>query len=162
MSGVIATIPKFAFLTQNGAPLSGGTMEIYLSGTSTPSPSWQDEELTILNTNPIVLDSRGECMIWLQADLRYKFVLKNSVGVVQWTQNNIVGGNIAGDPSFSIFAAAIYAATTEAETSAAAALDASTYLNTYINEVVMNITFPLDLGLVSDPFLYNSFDLGAI
>ncbi len=47
-------------------------------------------------------------------------------------------------------------------TSAAAARDASSYINTYINEVVMNVTFPLDLGLVSDSVVYNSFDLGAI
>jgi hypothetical protein len=50
----------------------------------------------------------------------------------------------------------------ESAASAAASLDASSYLNTYINEVVMNIAFPADFGLISDPVLYNSFDLGAI
>lgn len=49
-----------------------------------------------------------------------------------------------------------------APANAALAQDAVTYLESYINQVIMNITFPLDLGLVADPVIYNSFDLGAV
>lgn len=36
------------------------------------------------------------------------------------------------------------------------------YLQSYIDKVVMNVTFPLDLGFVTDPIIYNHFDLGAV
>lgn len=40
--------------------------------------------------------------------------------------------------------------------------DMSPYLNTLNDELLMNINFPLDLGLIADPFIYNTFDLGAL
>lgn len=88
MSGVIASIPKFQF-SANGAPMVGGTLTVYLAGTTTPTDTWQDSALTTLNTNPIVLDARGECVLWLDSSKVYKFVLKNAGGVVQWTQDNL-------------------------------------------------------------------------
>lgn len=90
MSGVIATIPKFQF-SANGAPMVNGTLETYLAGTSTPTTTWQDQALSIANTNPITLDSRGECVLWLDSTKAYKFILKNAGGVVQWTQDNVSG-----------------------------------------------------------------------
>lgn len=43
-----------------------------------------------------------------------------------------------------------------------AAIANAEYLRTYMDQVVANITFPLDLGLITDPVLYNHFDLGAL
>jgi hypothetical protein len=100
MTGVIATIPKFQFSNATGTPLANGTLTVYLSGTTTLTNTWQDYALTSLNTNPIILDSRGECVLWLDPTVTYKFVLKNSSGVVQWTQDNISGaapGSIVSD-----------------------------------------------------------------
>ena len=43
------------------------------------------------------------------------------------------------------------------------AATAISFLATYIDQVVMNVTFPLDLGLIIDPVgPVNTFDLGAI
>ena len=67
----------------------GGTLETYVAGTTTPATTWQDSALSIANTNPITLDARGECVLWLAPAVVYKFVLKNALGVVQWTQDNI-------------------------------------------------------------------------
>ena len=89
MTGVIATIPKFQFSNALGIPMSGGTLTVYLAGTTTPTNTWQDQALTSLNTNPINLDSRGECVLWLDSTVTYKFVLKNALGVTQWTVDNI-------------------------------------------------------------------------
>lgn len=91
MSGAVPLLPKFQF-SNNGAPMVNGTVTVYLAGTVTPSNTWQDEALTILNTNPIVLDARGESVIYLDPALSYKFLLKNSGGVTQWTQDNIKAG----------------------------------------------------------------------
>lgn len=88
MAGVIATIPKFQF-SSNGVPMVGGTLETYIAGSTTPATTWQDSALTIANTNPISLDARGECVLWLDPAVVYKFVLKNAQGVIQWTQDNI-------------------------------------------------------------------------
>ena len=67
----------------------GGTLTVYVAGTTTPTGTWQDSALSIANTNPITLDARGECVLWLDAAVVYKFVLKNAQGVIQWTQDNI-------------------------------------------------------------------------
>jgi len=89
MTGVIATLPKFQFSDALGLPMSGGTLTSYLAGTTTPATTYQDEALSAANTNPIALDSRGECTLWLDSTKTYKFVLKNALGVVQWTVDNI-------------------------------------------------------------------------
>jgi len=95
-TGTIATTPKFQFLDGNGNPLAGGTLTTYLAGTTTPETTWQDQALSTANTNPITLDSRGECVLWLDSAKQYKFLLKNSAGVTQWTQDNISGaGSLA-------------------------------------------------------------------
>ena len=91
MSGTIATLPKFQFSSNTGTPLALGTLTVYVAGSTTPTNTWQDSALTTLNTNPITLDSRGECVLWLDSAVNYKFILKNAGGVIQWTQDNISG-----------------------------------------------------------------------
>lgn len=93
MSGVIATVPKYQFSDSTGTPLAGGTLTTYIAGTTTLTNTWQDLALTTANTNPIVLDSRGECVLWLSSAVAYKLVLKNSSGVTQWTVDNITGAD---------------------------------------------------------------------
>jgi hypothetical protein len=89
MSGVIATIPKYQFSATDGTPLASGTLTTYLAGTTTLSNTYQDLALTSANTNPIILDSRGECLLWLDDTKVYKFLLKNAAGVTQWTVDNV-------------------------------------------------------------------------
>lgn len=97
MTGVAATLPKFQFSNALGLPMSGGTLTSYLAGTTTPVTTYQDEALTSANTNPIELDSRGECVIWLDSTKTYKFELRNALGVVQWTVDNITGAGALAD-----------------------------------------------------------------
>lgn len=91
MTGVIATIPRFQFSNALGVPLAGGTLATYIAGTTTPAKTYQDEALTIENTNPVKLDARGECVLWLDPAKSYKLVLKSALGVTQWTQDNVSG-----------------------------------------------------------------------
>lgn len=108
MPGTIAKIPKFQFLSASGAPLVNGTLTVYLAGSTTPVDTWQNQALTIANTNPITLDSRGECVLWLDSMVSYKFVLKNAGGVIQWTQDNVssvipvVADEFAGEDGSSL------------------------------------------------------------
>ena len=82
-------LPKFQALDANGDPLSGGLVYTYEAGTSTPKVTYSDYANTE-NTNPVVLDSRGEGYILTQGS--YKIVLKTSAGVTIWTLDNIEGG----------------------------------------------------------------------
>lgn len=91
MSGVAAVLPKYQFSNSAGAPLANGTVDVYLAGTTTRTPSYQDSALSVANANPIALDSGGYCTIWLDSTLTYKLVAKNAAGATQWTEDNITG-----------------------------------------------------------------------
>jgi len=80
----------------NGAPLSGGTIEVYLAGTSTPATTYSDKAGANPNTWPIVLNTLGvnnQGAVWLTGGAAYKYVIKNSTGVVQRTIDNVSGIN---------------------------------------------------------------------
>lgn len=89
MSGFITSAPKFQFANAQGIPMSGGMLTSYLAGSTTLASTYQDELLSIENTNPITLDSRGECTIWLDSTKTYKFELRDTLGVLQWSVDNI-------------------------------------------------------------------------
>lgn len=92
---------KFIGFDDNGVILSGGKLYTYAAGTSTPLATFSDSAGTA-NTNPVILDSAGRAVVYLQA-FSYKFVLKNSSDVQIWSQDNIsdaaltsVAGSIVG------------------------------------------------------------------
>jgi hypothetical protein len=73
---------KQHFDDNNGRPLVGGRVYYYIPNTSTPKNTWQDEAQTILNTNPIVLDARGECTAWGYG--AYRQVVRDPLGNLVW------------------------------------------------------------------------------
>jgi len=90
------------FVDINGAPLVGGAVYFYEPGTLVPANTWQDSAQTILNTNPIILDSRGQAIIYGQGS--YRQIVNDSLGNTIWdgeidqvgegvfgTQQSIVG-----------------------------------------------------------------------
>ena len=84
----LAPTPKLQFFDANGAPLAGGLLYTYEAGSTTPLVTYTDSTGVSANTNPIVLDSRGEANVWLGAAI-YKFALYTSAGVLIWTVDNI-------------------------------------------------------------------------
>lgn len=102
----LSPTPKLQFFDLNGAPLLGGLLYTYAAGTTTPLTSYTDSTGLIANTNPIVLDSRGEANVWLGAAI-YKFALYTSAGVLIWTVDNINGStfsvNATGDGTTTAF-----------------------------------------------------------
>lgn len=93
MTGVITTNPLYQFSDSLGSPLVAGTLTVYLAGTTTPTNTWSNSALSVANTNPVILNSRGECVLWLDSAVNYKFLLKDSGGTTQWTVDNIRGGD---------------------------------------------------------------------
>ena len=73
---------KQHFDDNNGKPLVGGRVYYYIPNTSTPKNTWQDQAMTILNTNPVILDARGECTVWGQG--AYRQVLRDQFGNLIW------------------------------------------------------------------------------
>ena len=92
----LSPTPKLQFFDLNGAPLAGGLLYTYEAGSTTPLATYTDSTGLIANTNPIVLDSRGEANVWLGAAM-YKFALYTSVGVLIWTVDNINGSTFASN-----------------------------------------------------------------
>jgi hypothetical protein len=85
--------PKQQFLDANGNPLSGGKVYTYAAGTTTPLVTYTDESGTTPNSNPVILDSRGEAAIWLGV-ASYKLKLTTSTDVEIWTVDNIVSASV--------------------------------------------------------------------
>jgi hypothetical protein len=82
MSGVILPNGKNYFATTEGLPLVGGKVYTYVPGTSTPKDTYTTYAASVANTNPIILDTRGEAAIYWTGD--YDVVLKDANDVVIW------------------------------------------------------------------------------
>ncbi len=83
--------PRMQFFDQNGDPLVGGRVYTYLSGTTTPTFTKTTAIGDVNNTNPVILDARGEASIWLDEAIVYRFVLKTATDVTIWTGDGISG-----------------------------------------------------------------------
>ena len=86
--GTLAPVGRRQFLDANGRPLAGGRITTYAAGTTTPLATYQDVTLTAANTNPIILDSRGQAAIYCGPHA-YTFVVADAEGVQQWTEANV-------------------------------------------------------------------------
>lgn len=64
MAGTILPQAVETFVDANGKPLAGGSVYMYIPNTTTFKNTWQDPALTILNTNPIILNASGQAIIW--------------------------------------------------------------------------------------------------
>jgi len=77
-------IPEPQFCDANGHPFAGGTITTYIKGTDTLKDCWVDPDQTSLQTNPIVLDAAGRCLMW--GDGEYRLVLRDADGNLIWDQ----------------------------------------------------------------------------
>lgn len=95
---------KQQFFNSNGDPLAGGKLWTMQpgAGITTPKDTWQDAGQTSLNTNPIILNARGEATVFWAGG--YNVRLETSAGGLIYTVENI---NI--DPSAATLDAALRA-----------------------------------------------------
>jgi len=94
---VITPIPKTQFIGADGSPLVGGKVYTYQAGTTSPQVTYTDSTGSSANTNPIILDSRGEANIWL-GEATYKFKLTDANDVEIWTVDYISAPTTAVSP----------------------------------------------------------------
>ena len=104
MSASLFPTPVMQFFTANGAPLVGGKLYTYAAGTVTPRATSTDYSAGTANTNPVILNSRGEASIWLGTSMYY-MVLKDSTDVQIWTADNVTGsgGGAQGGGTDKVF-----------------------------------------------------------
>jgi hypothetical protein len=87
MSGSLIPNAKQQFLDANGNPLAGGFVYYYIPSTTTFKNTYQNAALTILNTNPIILDSAGECMAYGNGS--YRQIVTDVNGNLIWDQPTV-------------------------------------------------------------------------
>lgn len=75
---ILSPLPIQKFFDSNGEPMVGGKLFTYIAGTTTKVATYTSSTGLSTNTNPIILDYRGECSVWLDPELTYKFVLAPS------------------------------------------------------------------------------------
>ncbi len=63
-TATILPTARTVFLDENNNPLSGGSVYMYVPNTTTPKTTWQDAGETTPNSNPIVLDGNGSCLLY--------------------------------------------------------------------------------------------------
>jgi len=76
----LAPAPVQKFFDNNGLPLAGGLLTTYAAGTNMLIATYTDSTGGTTNLNPIQLNARGECSLWLLPNVGYKFVLTDSAG----------------------------------------------------------------------------------
>lgn len=85
------------FFNNDGTVLSGGKLNTYTAGTTTPATTYTTSAGVIAHSNPIVLNSAGRVPgsgeVWLTDGITYKFVLTDANDVQIGTWDNIVGIN---------------------------------------------------------------------
>ena len=97
---VLTPAAKMQFFAASGIPLAGCLLYTYAAGTTTPSATYTDSSGGTANSNPIVLDARGEANVWLGA-ATYKFKLCDSTNTEIWTVDNISAPTSALSPVLS-------------------------------------------------------------
>jgi len=75
-------IPEQQFNDADGHPYAGGSLATFVPGTSTPKQTWLDPGQVALNTNPVILDAAGRCLLWGDGD--YRLILRDAAGNLIW------------------------------------------------------------------------------
>jgi hypothetical protein len=98
MAYTLTASPLMQFTTTAGAPLIGGKVYTYAAGTTSALATYTDSTGATANTNPVILNTRGEAAIWL-SPASYKFALRDANDTPIWTADNLGGLNIS--PAFT-------------------------------------------------------------
>lgn len=70
--------PQQQFVDASGVPYAFGSLYTYIEDTFTPKNTWQDRFQMTLNSNPIILDNRGTCIVFGTGT--YRFILNDQDG----------------------------------------------------------------------------------
>lgn len=104
---ILLPTPKFQFVNSAGQPYASGSLTFYLTSTTTAQatyPTAADAEAgTNANSNPVTLNSAGwpEVDIYLSPSVKYKVILKDSLGNTIWTVDPVSTTDFSHVPLWS-------------------------------------------------------------
>lgn len=73
--------PRFVVVDANGDPISGAMVHTYIPGGTVAKTSWQDVAETIPNSNPIICDAAGSCIIYGSGSYQLTVTDANGVAI---------------------------------------------------------------------------------
>lgn len=99
MTNVLSQVAKQKFFDNNGRPAAGYKLFTYEAGTNTKLATYQGPTTGSPNTNPIVLNFRGEADIWTPPNVAYKYVFAlptdtDPPGAPIWSVDQIVDSQL--------------------------------------------------------------------
>ncbi len=99
MANVLSPTPKQKFFGNDGKPAVGYKLFTYEAGSSTKLATYPNNSVSVPNSNPIVLDYRGEANIWVPPNVSYKFVLApptdtDPPGAPIWSVDDLVSSQL--------------------------------------------------------------------
>ena len=145
MVATISPEPRLQFFANDGSFLVGGKLYTYAAGTTTPLATYTTSTGLIANTNPVILDSRGEASVWLTS-AKYKFVLKTAADVEISTQDQLQGyASADGTNAYGTWPISISgnAATATLATTATTATTALGVTGGYVSRIIAGTNVPV-------------------
>jgi len=89
----ILTMLRHEFRRNDGTLNAGGKVYTYEAGTgNTPVTTYTSSAATTPNTNPIILDAKGECDLWITGQIKVNVLQSDDVQVTGWPVDNIGSG----------------------------------------------------------------------
>lgn len=101
MPAILSPNAKQQFFTDGSTVAAGFKLYTYAANTVTPQTTYMNRAGTVANTNPIILDARGEATIYLTPGVVYDYVLKTDQDVTVWTREDVTAD--AGDANAVTF-----------------------------------------------------------
>lgn len=77
------------YLLPSGQVNAGGKLYFYETDLTTPKDTWSDEGLTVINSNPVLMDSAGRSSTDIWGSGEYGVVMTDADDVTIWTRNNV-------------------------------------------------------------------------
>ncbi len=90
-AGDLFNYPRFKAIDGNGNPIRGGKLFTFQVGTTTDKATFSDSAATVANTNPVILDSNGEALIYLTGSYKMNLKTRSNGQVPGWPIDNIQG-----------------------------------------------------------------------
>lgn len=82
MTHQLFQLPRPTAISSNLTLVSGAKVRFFLTGTSTPTNTWQDAARTTLHANPVVADSAGRLpTVYLDPSIQYRITFTDSSDV---------------------------------------------------------------------------------
>lgn len=139
----LTPVPK-QFVDFSGVPYSGGSVTVYVHGTTDRAEIYAEADSDVLLNNPCVLDSNGAWSAFVAPDVPLDYIVQDRDGNVVATFIDIVlpGLNIEGNVTKEYVDAQDGLLDTKIETETAARAEADANLKDYVDSNVLRIAPP--------------------